>query len=92
MFKSQEQVNKLVEILKEAGYSRAKCEDYTDWTFFHVEGNKELKFAGISLNLKGFEISATGMRIWSVDDAEKYGKELLFLADVLKKLNEVMAE
>ncbi|MFV1457392.1 hypothetical protein, partial [Bacillus mycoides] len=71
---------------------RAKCEDYTDWTFFFVGGHDDLQFVSFNSNQKGFEVGAVGMRIYTAEDSKKYGEELLFLAGVMEKLNKVMAE
>ncbi|MBE7114331.1 hypothetical protein ACTFR8_23905 [Bacillus cereus group sp. MYBK15-3] len=92
MFKSQEQLNKVLEILKDAGFSRAKCDDYRDWTFFFVGRNEDLQFVTFNSNDKGFEVGAVGMRIHTAEESKKYGEELLFLAGVMEKLNKVMSE
>ncbi|WP_460271670.1 hypothetical protein [Bacillus sp. NEAU-Y102] len=93
MFKSQEQADKVVEILKESGYHKANCEDYTDHrTFFEIGRNIGLKFTFLDFYADGFEINATGMVIRNMEDAKKYAEELNFLSDVIDKLNKVLAE
>ena len=93
MFKSQEQADKVVEILKGSGFTKATCEDYTDhWSFFDIGRNAGLKFTFIDFYDKGFEINATGMRIRDMKDAKKYAEELNLLSDVIDKLNKVLAE
>ncbi|PGT89986.1 hypothetical protein [Bacillus thuringiensis] len=92
MFKSEEQANQVVVILKEEGFHGAEYRDYTDYTVFTVGSHAELEFAELCMYTEGLVVNTVERTLKTAEDVKKYADEMQFLYGVWSRINEVMGK